>query len=102
MRSRISLFLIHRTVDIYYICCLGSYVCIVLWCLHVYWYHSEKRIVVIGVLAPLIFVAFSNGYLYFVKNDGNYLEDVGKINRLVKKHNKELFKTQKAAELINK
>ena len=93
MRSRVSLFLIHRTVDIYYICCLASYVCIVLWCLLIYWYNKEKRLVVIGTLAPLIFVAFSNGYLYFVKNDGNYLEDVGKINRVVRKHNRELFKT---------
>jgi uncharacterized protein YlxW (UPF0749 family) len=51
-----------------------------------------------GAFIPWIFLAQTNAWLYFTQNDGQWVADIGRLNKQIHHHNKELVATQKAAK----
>jgi septal ring factor EnvC (AmiA/AmiB activator) len=75
-----------------------------IWCLIFFALYGEDDYLIptMGAFIPWIFLAQTNAWLYFADNDGQWVQDIARLNKQVHHHNKELVATQEAAAKFDK
>jgi hypothetical protein len=74
--------------DTYYISFVTLYLIVIAWCVTVYWNYKNVPLLVAGLIVPGIVLCMGNGYLFLVKNDFDFFQNIGKLNRKIAKNNK--------------
>lgn len=62
---------------------LLSFTCCTFWSVFGFWITKRLQYLYLGILGSASFLAYVYAYLYFVLNEFDYFEDVGKVNKRI-------------------
>jgi hypothetical protein len=92
--------MVAKKVDSFFISVIFLYIVILAWTLAFYKLTEQNIILLIGVLGPILLVLYLAIFLYYSKNDYNYLQNMDRENKKITAYNTRLVKTQMQAKAL--
>lgn len=70
----------NKNVDTFSMLSALTLIVTIMWTLLFYWASDNGSIAICGLFVPVIFICFSNAFLYYMKNDYRMFKDISMLN----------------------